>query len=197
MVEWIAKTPTKVCAFAIWSESTHFAHVRRRFFAWHGPIIIVIVIYNLMIILICKVFFIYITIRSSRSNTKVISKNSCVRSSVQVSAPCLSVLYAETLSTLNFLKQTLRSVHLGTVIVAQTVIVLNQEENGKQCSSLWDGSPWPISSGSTLFVKVSILVYRAERAKQRLSKAEKWLVQDYDIPIKNKTLPQSPRRTKF
>ena len=31
------------------------------------------------------------------------------------------------------------------------MIVLNQDQNGKQCRFRWDGSVWGISSGSTLF----------------------------------------------
>ena len=38
--------------------------------------------------------------------------------------------------------------------------VVNQEQNGKQCRS-W----WAVSSGSTLFAKVSVLDFRAERVK--------------------------------
>ena len=37
MYEWRAKVRMILCACRAWSESTHFANVRRRFFAWRGP----------------------------------------------------------------------------------------------------------------------------------------------------------------
>ena len=40
---------------------------------------------------------------------------------------------------------------------------LNQKQNGKQCRSWWDGLLRAVSSGSTLFVLVLVLVCQAER----------------------------------
>ena len=45
--------------------------------------------------------------------------------------------------------------------------VVNQEQNGRsQWRSWWDGTFWAVSSGSTLFAKVCVLVYKAERVNQ-------------------------------
>ena len=42
------------------------------------------------------------------------------------------------------------------------VFSLNQKQNGKWCRSWWDSSLWAISSGSTLFAQVLVLVCQAE-----------------------------------
>ena len=69
---------------------------------------------------------------------------------------------------LTLLKQ-ISVLHLDTSIAAKRVCLttVNQEQNCKQCRSWWDGSLWAVSSGFTLFAKVSVFVYRAERAMQK------------------------------
>ena len=41
MYKWRAKPRLLLCAYAGWCESAHSAHVRRHFFAWYGPYIVV------------------------------------------------------------------------------------------------------------------------------------------------------------
>ena len=37
MYQWRAKARMRPCAYAVWSESIHFVHASRQFFAWRGP----------------------------------------------------------------------------------------------------------------------------------------------------------------
>ena len=71
-----------------------------------------------------------------------------------------------TLSTL-LLKWTLLSLNLGMITIAKRVSFKTQEQNGKTCRSRWDGSLWAVSPGSTLFAKIYILVYIAERVNAK------------------------------
>ena len=50
-------------------------------------------------------------------------------------------------------------------VVANRDVSQKSTQNGKQCRSRWDGLLWIISSGSTLFAKVSVLLCGDERVK--------------------------------
>ena len=52
------------------------------------------------------------------------------------------------------------------LLLQMEMLAQNQEWNGKQCRSWWDGSLRTVSSGSTLFIRVYVLVYRTEKVKR-------------------------------
>ena len=59
---------------------------------------------------------------------------------------------------------------LVRTIIPNRDVSQNQTQNGKQCSSWWDGSLCAILSGSTLFAKQNVLVCEAEMFKVRTLK---------------------------
>ena len=61
---------------------------------------------------------------------------------------------------------TLPALNLDMSPFANGVTVKIQKQNGKQCRSWWDDSSWAVSSGSTLFAKVSVFDCMAEGVQE-------------------------------